>query len=144
MGKEREEAMDESGSRLFSMVADSGMPEDDVRKTQRLVDMLGAACGDYGEFLSALHGLLDRSVEHPLLLSQVLETASLVAAVYSDDWEPISRGRSPFCGSSRSVPVVGIVGDDGTVWDERYKEKILANARPVFPGTTDARNPDVR
>ncbi len=138
MRKEFDDAMDESLSRLFSMVGESDMPVDDMHGVRLLVSRLEAARGDYGEFVDVLQRLLDRSAGHPLLLGQVLDTASRVAAVYSDEWEPIDGRESPFGTGSCAVPVVAVVGDGGTVWNEEYREKILANARPVFPGKDDS------
>ena len=137
-------AMDDAGTALYDAISRCSLEEDEVSKFSAESVAMRDAESDYRGFSRSLDKCMAIASGDPSLVAPLLTAASRVAAVYSDEWEPIDRKESPFGKEPRSVPVVGIVGDEGTVWDERYKEKVLANARPVFPGTTDARNPDVR
>ena len=137
-------SIDDVMGRLLADVERTGGVEGGKESFMRIAEAMAQSDGDFLGFVNRMHMLLRASVGSPAIMARSLELASAVASSMHDGWDPIDRSVSPFESKSYMVPVVGTVCDEGTVWDERYKEKVLANARPVFPGTTDARNPDVR
>lgn len=144
MRKDMLAAVDDAGTALYDAISRCSLGEDDASKFSAESVAMRDAGSDYRGFSRSLDRCMEIASGDPSIVAPLLMAASRVAAVYSDEWEPIGRRASPFGKAPRSVPVVGVVGDDGTVWDERYKEEILANAKPVFPGIMDACDPGVR
>lgn len=112
----------------------SGIGEDEAASLMRIADAMVRSDGNSLGFVNSMHALLRKSVGRPAVMASALGLAAAVASELSGGWDPVDERVSPFSNAEYRVPVVGRVGDDGVVWSEKYRDKVLKGARQVFPG----------